>query len=56
MRIGMALPPAKVEALRQDAYQREFELALKQRRRIYYAQMKAKVRREKGASGVDIKS
>ncbi len=40
MKLEKALSPAQREALRQAAYQREFELALKQRRRIFYSKFR----------------
>lgn len=40
MKLQKALPPRAVEAARQLAFQREFDLALKQRRRIFYAKFK----------------
>ena len=52
MRLGKALPPAQREAARQLAFAREFELALKQRRRIYYARIK-KVQHVAGKSKRD---
>jgi hypothetical protein len=47
MKLGEALPPAQQEAMRQAAYAREFSLALKQRRRIFYAKMKRAQLRKK---------
>jgi len=52
MKLSEAMPPASAEALRQAAYAREFELALKQRRRIFYARFK---RVQKKVPRVDLK-